>query len=157
MPHRPTEHDDLVRRLRTLEDKEALRGLLIRGWRALDRKDWQSWIECWAEDAVLEFGPWEAIRGRDAVRARVEAAEAAYPAMQHHILNSHFEVDGDRATGVGYMWFVAVTAPGRSSAPYAMGGPYDWEFRRGPDGWRLVRQGLGVWWTDGEDAMRAFE
>ncbi|MFJ9458549.1 nuclear transport factor 2 family protein [Kitasatospora sp. NPDC101447] len=156
MPHRTTD-DDPARRLRILEDKEALRTLLMRGWRALDRKDWQTWIECWAEDAVLEFGPWETIRGREAIRAKVEEAEAPYAAMQHHILNLHVDVDGDRATGIGYMWFTAVATPGRAGAPYSMGGPYDWEFRRGPEGWLLVRQRLDVRWTDGEDPLRAFE
>ncbi|MFC4563962.1 nuclear transport factor 2 family protein [Nocardiopsis mangrovi] len=159
MTHTAAGHDDdLARRLRVLEDKEALRALMIRGWRALDRKDWRAWIGCWAEDAVLEFGPWGEVRGRTAVRAKVEEAESPYPSMQHHILNMHFDVSGDRATGVGYMWFVAVTDPGAASSPYAMGGPYDWEFRRGPDdGWLLTRQRLGVWWTDGEDTLRAFE
>ncbi|MEU9993478.1 nuclear transport factor 2 family protein [Streptomyces sp. NPDC048045] len=150
------ELDALADRLQVLEDKEALRGLLIRGWRALDRKDWRTWIDCWAEDAVLEFGPWETIEGKEAIRAKVEEAESPYASMQHHILNMHVDVEGDRATGVGYMWFVAVTTPGRTSSPYAMGGPYDWEFRSGPDGWLLVRQRLGVWWTDGEDVLRTF-
>ncbi|MFF9980348.1 nuclear transport factor 2 family protein [Streptomyces erythrochromogenes] len=147
------ECDGPVRRLRVLEDKEALHGLLVRGWRALDRKDWRTWIECWAEDAVLEFGPWGETRGREAIRARVEEAESPFPSMQHHILNTHFEVDGDRATGIGYMWFVAVTGEAARSAPYSMGGPYDWEFRRGGDGgWLLTRQRLGVRWTAGEDS-----
>ncbi|MEK8168896.1 nuclear transport factor 2 family protein [Streptomyces sp. M19] len=105
------DHDSLVRRVRALEDQEALRALMIRGWRALDRKDWRTWSACWAEDAVVEFGPWEAIHGREAIRARVEEAESPYANMQHHLLNTHFEVAGDRATGIGYMWFVAVTAP----------------------------------------------
>ncbi|MFC7328035.1 nuclear transport factor 2 family protein [Marinactinospora rubrisoli] len=156
MPDTTTGHDDLARRPRLLEDKEALRALMIRGWRALDRKDWRTWIGCWAEDAVLEFGPWGEIRGSAAIRAKVEEAEAPYPSMQHHLLNLHFEVMGDRAAGVGYMWFVAVTAPGRTDAPYSMGGPYDWEFRRGPDGWLVTRQRLGVWWTGGEDAQGSF-
>ncbi|MFD4245007.1 nuclear transport factor 2 family protein [Streptomyces sp. NPDC058525] len=143
----------LVRRVRTLEDKEALRALMMRGWRALDLGDWQGWAGCWAEDGVLEFGPWGTIRGREAIRAKVADAEAAYPAMQHHILNTHFEVSGDRATGIGYMWFVTDPAPGTAASPYAMGGPYDWEFRREAGGWVLVRQTLGVWWTEGEEPL----
>ncbi len=146
--------DDLSRRVRALEDKEALRALMIRGWRALDRKDWRAWSGCWAEDALLEFGPWGTIRGREAIRAKVEEAEARYPTMQHHILNTHFEVAGDdRATGIGYMWFVTDPAPGTATSPYAMGGPYDWEFRREGRGWVLVRQRLGVWWTEGADPL----
>ncbi|MFG2195285.1 nuclear transport factor 2 family protein [Streptomyces sp. NPDC048639] len=152
----PTEHDILLRRLRALEDKDALHTLMVRGWHALDRKDWDTWIGFWTEDAVLEFGPWQEIHGRDAIRDKVSEAEAPYANMQHHILNVSFDVRGDRATGIGYMWFVAVTEPGRSSAPYAMGGPYDWEFVRTEDGWRLSRQRLGVWWTSGEDTARAF-
>ncbi|GLV85430.1 hypothetical protein Slala03_51190 [Streptomyces lavendulae subsp. lavendulae] len=144
----------LDRRLRELEDKEALRGLLVRGWRALDRKDWHAWAACWAEDGVLEFGPWGTTYGREAIRATVEGAESALPGMQHHILNLHVEVDGDRASGIGYMWFVAVTRPGGESSPSSMGGAYAWEFRRDPDcGWLLVRQRLGVAWTSGGDAL----
>ncbi|MEV7526359.1 nuclear transport factor 2 family protein [Streptomyces sp. NPDC091371] len=56
----------LARRLQALEDKEALRALLIRGWRALDHKDSRAWSRCWADDSVLEFGPWGTIRGREA-------------------------------------------------------------------------------------------
>ncbi|MDT0268155.1 nuclear transport factor 2 family protein [Streptomyces sp. DSM 44915] len=149
------EYTALLARLRALEDTEALRALLHGGWRALDRQDWDTWIACWAEDAVLEFGPWGEIRGRAAIRERVAAAEAGYPHMQHHILNTRFEVTGDRATGTGYMWFVAVTETGGPAAPYAMGGPYAWEFRRGPAGWLLTRQRLGVWWTDGADPSGA--
>ncbi|MFB7898256.1 nuclear transport factor 2 family protein [Streptomyces xiamenensis] len=150
----------LERRFGVLEDKEAVRALLLRGWRALDRGDWGAWSACWAGDAVLEFGPWGEIRGREAIRARVEEAESPYAAMQHHILNLHVEVDGDRATGIGYMWFVAVggPAPDAAGAPYAMGGPYDWEFRRDPGrGWLVARQRLGVQWTHGADPLRAFE
>ncbi|MGW5347539.1 nuclear transport factor 2 family protein [Streptomyces sp. HUAS TT3] len=148
----------LARRLQALEDKEALRALVIRGWRALDRKDWVTWSACWTEDARLDFAPWGTIYGRDAIRAKVEEAEAAFPSIQHHILNLHFDVAGDRATGIGYMWFVAVTAPGRASSPYSMGGPYDWEFRRDRErGWLLVRQRLGLWWTHGEDSGAVFE
>ncbi|MEV7442483.1 nuclear transport factor 2 family protein [Streptomyces sp. NPDC091204] len=150
-------YEGLVRRLRNLEDKEALRTLLVRGWRALDRKDWQTWIDCWAEDAVLEFGPWGETHGKEAIRATVEEAEAPYPGMQHHILNMQFEVEGDRASGIGYMWFVAVTAPETTSATYSMGGAYAWDFRRGPRGWLLVRQQLDVRWTAGEDSLKAFE
>ncbi|MGW1894739.1 nuclear transport factor 2 family protein [Streptomyces sp. NPDC002004] len=156
MRHTTTDYDSVARRLRVLEDKEALRTLVIRGWRALDRKDWQTWTACWAEDAVLEFGPWGKIHGREAIRAKVEEAESPYAHMQHHILNMHFDVDGDQATGIGYMWFVAVTTPETIYSPFSMGGTYDWVFRRSPDGWRLVRQTLGAGWTDGEDRLKNF-
>jgi hypothetical protein len=151
-----TPTDRIAERLQVLEDKEALSGLLTRGWRALDVKDWDTWSSCWAEDAQFDFGPWGVTRGRAAIRDVVIAAEQAYPAMQHHILNMHFEVDGDRATGIGYMWFVAIadaTEPGRH---LDLGGPYEWEFTRTGQGWRMQRQRLAVAWTSGQDTLDHF-
>ena len=40
---------------------------------------------------------------------------------------------------------------------YAMGGPYEWEYERQEAGWRLKRQRLGVWWTQGQDVISAFD
>jgi hypothetical protein len=148
--------DQIAERIRILEDKEALRGLMIRGWRALDQKDWAGWIACWAEDAVFEFGPWGALHGRQAIYDKVVEAETPYITMQHHILNMHFEVSGDRATGVGYMFFVGVANEQQAQQPFAMGGPYEWEYERQAAGWRMKRQRLGVWWTQGQDAISAF-
>ncbi len=46
--HDPTgdgrDFSGLAGRVRVLEDKEALRGLMVRGWRALDHKDFDGWI-----------------------------------------------------------------------------------------------------------------
>ncbi|MFJ9556593.1 nuclear transport factor 2 family protein [Nocardiopsis sp. NPDC101807] len=159
----PADASGLVRRLGLLEDrlravedlaaKESLRELLVRGWRALDARDWDAWIACWAEDAVLEFGPWEAVRGRKEVLRTVRDAEEAYAHMQHHLLNTAFEVAGDRATGIGYMWFVAVGGEADPGGPFQMGGPYDWDFVRTDAGWLVARQRLGVWWRAGEDPV----
>jgi hypothetical protein len=151
-----TASDGFAERLRTLEDKEALRGLMIGGWRALDRKDFASWIACWSDDAEFTFGPWGTLCGRRAIHDKVVEAESPYLAMQHHILNMLFEIDGDRATGVGYMLFVGVADERQAGDPYAMGGPYEWEYVREPAGWRLRRQRLAVWWTRGGDAVGAF-
>ncbi|MEU3186716.1 nuclear transport factor 2 family protein [Streptomyces sp. NPDC006923] len=148
--------DGLMARLRRLEDKERLRSLMIRGWRALDARDWETWIACWTDHALMEFGPWPPIRGREEILRVVSEAEAPYDSMQHHILNMEFDVVGDTATGIGYMWFVAVPEPHLRDRPYAMGGPYAWEFVRTADGWRLSRQRLGVSWETGEDPTRAF-
>lgn len=148
--------DELTRRLRVLEDKEALRTLLTRGWRALDERDWDTWSACWADDAVFDFGPWGATRGRAAIREAVVAAEEGYAAMQHHILNMQFEVDGDRATGIGYMWFVAIADAGAPGQHLDLGGPYEWELVRTGEGWRVQVQKLSVAWSAGQDPLGSF-
>ncbi|WP_238570373.1 nuclear transport factor 2 family protein [Streptomyces inhibens] len=78
--------------------------------------------------------------------------------MQHHLLNMSFEVEGDHATGVGYLWFVAVSHRNGPGEPYAMGGPYTWDYIRSTNGgWLLTRQRLGVSWHSGQDATSAFD
>ena len=148
--------DRIIERLQILEDKEAIRGMMMRGWRALDHKDWDAWISCWAEDATFEFGRWEPLRGRRAIRETVVEAESPYLAMEHQILNMHIEVSGDRASGIGYMLFVGVANREQEQDPYLMGGPYEWDWAREEGGWQVKRMRLGVWWTQGQDALSAF-
>lgn len=147
---------DLIRRVAMLEDKEALRTTLIRGWRALDYKDWEGWIRHWADDATFDFGPWGVLDGKQAIRDKVVQSEEPYAAMMHQLLNMQFEVYGDRATGIGFMWFVGVADLHKPGEVISMGGPYDWQFRREADGWKISRIALSVWWQQGDDSTRAF-
>lgn len=147
----------LAQRLQVLEDKEAIRSTLIRGWRALDFKDWDGWIAHWAEDAEFEFGPWGVLKGRQAIRKKVVAAETPYAAMEHQLLNMDFEVAGDQASGIGFMWFIGIADSQKPDEIISMGGPYDWEFVRETEGWKIRRIKLGVWWSQGEDSISAFK
>ncbi len=54
------------------------------------------------------------------------------------------------------MWFVGLADAERPDRIYEMGGPYEWRFVREPDGWKVARQHLDVWWTKGDDATGAF-
>ena len=142
--------------LQALEDKDAIRGLLVKGWRALDEKDWDSWIACWHPDAEMSFGPWEPLRGHAAILETVSAAESPYASMMHYLHNTHFEIDGDRATGIGYMVFVGVPDSSAIGEHYDMGGAYTWEFVRTPDGWKVLKQHLTRSWSLGTDTLGAF-
>ncbi|WP_143343250.1 nuclear transport factor 2 family protein, partial [Crossiella equi] len=93
---------------------------------------------------------------RAEIRARVQAAEEPYPRMLHHILNTDFQVEGDTATGVGLMWFVGVGEGQETGGQYHLGGPYEWEYRREADGWRISAMRLAVWYSHGEDSLAAF-
>ncbi|GII90493.1 nuclear transport factor 2 family protein [Sinosporangium siamense] len=142
--------------LAALVDKEAIRGLLVRGWRALDHKDYDTWIDCWTADAELAFGPWEPLHGATTIRDTVVQAEDRYDAMFHHLLNTHFEIDGDRATGVGYMLFVGIPDSGEPGEHFDMGGSYAWEFVRTGDGWKVAGQHLTMAWKLGVDTLGSF-
>ena len=55
------------------------------------------------------------------------------------------------------MWFVGIADGGKPGEIISMGGPYDWEFVREAGGWKIRRIKLGVWWSQGEDSIRAFK
>ena len=113
---------DLTRRIALLEDREALRGVLVHGWRALDYKDWDGWIRNWTDDAQFDFGPWGVLDGKQSIRDKVVASEEPYAAMMHQLLNMQFEVDGDNATGIGFMWFVGIADKDKPSEIISLGG-----------------------------------
>lgn len=146
----------LEARLQVLEDKEALASLMNRYCRTSDAKDWEAWSECFAEDAEFDFGPFGTHSGRQKIREVCEAAEEPYLAMQHSMTNLQFEVAGDTATGTAYLWFAGVQDPATPSKHYDIGGPYEWEFRRIPEGWRLSRMQLRIVWTQGDEDQSVF-
>jgi len=47
---------DLERRVRVLEDIEAIKRLNYRYWRHLDLKEWDQLAECFAADATVSYG-----------------------------------------------------------------------------------------------------
>jgi hypothetical protein len=71
---------------------------MIHGWRALDAGDWDNSIACWMPHAVLEFGPWREVGGRDAILRTVREAESGYATMRHLVLTRVFDVRGTRRT-----------------------------------------------------------
>jgi hypothetical protein len=146
----------LEARLRVLEDKEALGALMNRYCRTSDAKDWYAWSLCFVEDAEFEFGPFGTHHGRQKIREVCEAAEEPYLSMQHSMTNMQFEIDGDTATGTAYLWFAGVQDPQNPSKHYDIGGPYEWTFRRTPEGWRLSRMHLRVVWTQGDQEQSVF-
>ena len=47
------------------------------------------------------------------------------------------------------MWFVGIADLDTPSEIISLGGPYDWEFRREADGWKISRIVLSIWWQQG--------
>ena len=148
--------EDLRKRLQVLEDKEALQALMNRYCRTADKKDWQAWAECFVEDSVFDFGPFGQHNGRDTIREVCSAAEEPYKDMQHSMTNMQFEVDGDTATGTAYLWFAGVPDTSKPGEHFDIGGPYEWEFTRTPEGWRLSLMRLRIAWTLGQDTDAVF-
>lgn len=91
---------DLRRRLRRLEDIEAIRRLLTRYARALDRGDWAGMRGCFAADATDDHGPYQG--SVDTLVSGTRDLLAGYRGTMHVLGQSLIEVDGEAATAETY-------------------------------------------------------
>lgn len=136
----------VVARLQLLEDIEALRGLVNDYARTADAPNWDAWQQLWTEDAVFSYGPYGDIEGAKAIREACEAGNAALQRQMHYLTNVQFKVDGDTATGEGYLLHVGIPRTDRPREHADFGTPYRWEFARTADGWKISAETLDVVW-----------
>jgi len=65
------EETDLGRRIRTLEDVEAIEKLKARYWYCIERKLWNELLDVFAKDAIAHMGD-RSLKGREAVVKHLE-------------------------------------------------------------------------------------
>jgi len=61
------EHGGLEARIQALEDTEAIKRLKAKYWRCMDRKLWDELPDCFAADAMADYGPNMKFEGRGAI------------------------------------------------------------------------------------------
>ena len=93
-----------------------------------------------------------ALRGLDAITARIERPLSRLDVTQHVVTNHQVTVDGDTATCRCYLVGQHVKKGTDGGDTFIMAGVYDDELRR-TDGWRIVHRTLTVTWTDGNPAV----
>jgi hypothetical protein len=140
---------ELKRRLQVLEDKEALAALVNRYCLTADTDDWEGWAAGWTEDGE-SAAPLGTLKGREPITENAAKFHAGNKVRQHTITNMQFEVSGDNATGTASLIFFGVPDESEPGQHYDMGGPYNFQFRRTHDGWRIHRMELDIIWTMGE-------
>lgn len=91
---------ELGLRLRRLEDIGAIRRLLARYARALDRSDWTGMRGCFTADATDDHGPHQG--SVDALVSGTRELMAGYWGTMHVLGQSLIELDGDDATAETY-------------------------------------------------------
>jgi hypothetical protein len=91
---------DLRRRVRRLEDLEAIRRLLTRYARALDRSDWERMRACFTADATDDHGPYQG--SVDALVHGTRELMSGYWGTMHVLGQSAIELDGDTAVAETY-------------------------------------------------------
>ena len=78
-----------------LEDKDAIRDLIVAYCHYADAGDPDRWASLFTEDAVWDGGPFGKHEGRAAIRAQYEGAKSR---NRHVMANILVSVDGDEAS-----------------------------------------------------------
>jgi hypothetical protein len=119
---------------------------------AIDTKDWEELDHVFLPDAWLDYSsnPGGAAGPYPEIRAWLEKSLAPFPVTQHLVTNIDPTVAGDRATcrTMVYNPMGAATREGPLHF-FFMGGRYDDELVRTPDGWRIAKRVETALWFNG--------
>ena len=103
----------LERRLKALEDAEAIRNLKARYAALCDKQyDPDGIAMLFTEDAVWESPGLGRFVGREAIRGFIRSASGIFSFAIHYSLNGHIEVAGDQARARWYLFMPCTLAAG---------------------------------------------
>jgi ketosteroid isomerase-like protein len=130
--------EELERRLRRVEDEQAIHRTLVRYGFAVDVGDSEATADLYTHDCLIEldFAGGRTFRGRPGAKALVddETHQSLLPNCAHLIGPLSVVVDGDRAVATGYA--MVVKRHGDSFAIWRQGCGR-WELVRRGDEWRI--------------------
>ncbi|MFI9550852.1 nuclear transport factor 2 family protein [Nonomuraea endophytica] len=133
--------DDLLHRLRVLEDREAIRDVLYRYARGADRCDLELFKSCYWPDAVDCH--WFFNGNAHAFADYVISLLAELRTSQHSITNPMIELDGDRAFAECQWYVLHRMELGDGSGRFLdqqLEGRYVDVFERRDGEWRILRR-----------------
>lgn len=137
-------------RLAALEDRQAIDDVLHRYAHALDARDWDLLRTCFTTDAVADYLDLGGVN--EGVETIVELCSGVLTGLdssQHLIGSPLATVDGDTATASCYLQAQHVFAGAEGGDHYLVGGRYDDQLVRTPDGWRIRHRTLHATWSSG--------
>jgi hypothetical protein len=143
---------DTSEAVRSLLDRQAIVDLTIAYTWALDTRDFEALRDVFAPDATANLRGVEC-RGIDSVIARISGALLRLDASQHLIGNHQVRIDGDRATCRCHLQSQHVKLGTDGGDTLLIGGVYDDELARGPEGWRITHRVMRQVWIDGNPAV----
>ena len=137
-----------------LDERDIMRTCLNYA-RALDGKQWDSLRDCFTPDAVAVYQGVGECHGVEEIIALCSSGMDFIDRTQHILSNFLVDVEGDAATSACYLQaqHVRDDLPGGSN--FIMAGRYRDQFVRRPEGWRIARRELDIWWTEGNHAVIA--
>jgi uncharacterized protein (TIGR02246 family) len=132
----------LAKRVQVLEDREAIRALILAYGAAHDHRDYETFASLFATNGEW-IGGLGSAKGPDAIFALMDKSIGHNPLPQgsgtfHVMTNDQIEIDGDRASATT-KW-VYLTAADDNSPKLTYLGHYDDEFVRENGRWRFLRR-----------------
>ena len=138
--------DALAVRVQTLEDREAIRALLVAYASTLDDRDFAGFEQLWARDSEFLGGGANTAKGpaaiRDLLRGLLTKNGSSTPGRDFHlVMNQTIEVAGDTATGFSRGTWVSTNAENRLQVSI-IANYYD-QFVREDGRWKFKRHQIG--------------
>jgi hypothetical protein len=138
--------DLLAAKVQVLEDREAIRALLVSYARTLDERDFAGFEQLWARDAEFVGGANNSAKGpaaiRDLLQGLLKQNGAPVPGRDWHlVMNQTIDVTGDTATGFSRGTWV-VTDPEKRLRVSIIANYYD-QFVREGGRWKFKRHQIG--------------
>jgi len=138
--------DALAARVQVLEDREAIRALLVNYASTLDGRDFAGFEQLWARDAEFIGGANDRAKGpaaiRDLLQRLLKANAAPVPGRDFHlVMNQTVDVTGDNATGFSRGTWVVTDADTKLRISI-IANYYD-EFVREGGRWKFKRHQIG--------------
>jgi ketosteroid isomerase-like protein len=136
----------LAARVQTLEDRDAIRALLVAYATTLDNRDFAGFEELWAKDAEFFGGAGNTAKGPAAIRDLLSGLlgknGASGPGRDFHlVMNQTVDVTGDTATGFSRGTWVSTNAENRLQVTI-IANYYD-QFVREGGRWKFKRHQIG--------------
>ena len=138
--------DALAAKVQVLEDREAIRALLVTYARTLDERDFSGFEQLWAKDAEFIGGANNNAKGpaaiRDLLQGLLKVNGAPVPGRDFHlVMNQTVDVTGDTASGFSRGTWV-VTDPEKQLRISIIANYYD-QFVREGGRWKFKRHQIG--------------
>ena len=138
--------DALAARVQTLEDREAIRALLVAYASALDNRDFAGFEQLWARDSEFLGGGTNSAKGpaaiRDLLRGLLTKNGSSTPGRDFHlVMNQTIDVAGDTATGFSRGTWVSTNAENRLQVTI-IANYYD-QFVKEDGRWKFKRHQIG--------------
>ena len=136
-----------------IPDKQHIRELQNRYSYAIDSGQYDKLDDMFTPDATYHFvtGFTDNI---EALKKTIQDALQPLTSSQHINGNQWAEIEGDRATAGCYFTVHMFKEGVADGEHFEMGGRYDDELLRTPNGWRFTSRTITILWSDGNRKVR---